>query len=129
MMQQIVKCSPKDYITLVGIWERSVRATHTFLDETAIKEIRAALIPEYFPQVELYASSHDNLLTGFIGLRGDSIEMLFVDGDYRGRGYGTRLIEFAKRKGATSRRQRTESFGTGFLPCQRILYYWPRRNG
>jgi putative acetyltransferase len=54
-MQKIVTCDKDDYTTLVGIWERSVRATHDFLDETTINEIKAALIPDYFPHADLYA--------------------------------------------------------------------------
>ena len=100
-MQRIVKCNSGDYATLTAIWERSVRATHDFLDEDTISEIKAALEPHYFPNVELYAVSHNGCLTGFIGLRDDTIEMLFVDGHSRGQGYGSSLIEFAIHRGAT----------------------------
>lgn len=87
-------------MALLGIWERSVRATHGFLDETAIREIKLVLIPHYFPNVELYAVAEDDSLMGFVGLHGDMIEMLFVDGDCRGCGYGSALIDFAKARGA-----------------------------
>lgn len=100
-MQKIVKCNKEDYPTLAGIWERSVRATHKFLDEASIAEIGAALIPDYFPNVDLYAVSDNDSLAGFIGLHEDMIEMLFIDGESRGRGYGSLLIEFAKERGAT----------------------------
>lgn len=100
-MQKIVKCDSTDYLTLQGIWERSVRATHDFLDDTAISEIKEALITDYFPNVELYAVSNNASLVGFIGLNGDMIEMLFVDSNCRGHGYGSTLIEFAKNRGAT----------------------------
>lgn len=100
-MVEIVKCSEADYAGLVGIWERSVRATHDFLDEEAIREIRAALVPCYFPQVDLYAAIDAGRAVGFTGLRDDMIEMLFVDGDMRGSGYGSALIDFALRNGAT----------------------------
>ncbi|MBD5366822.1 MAG: GNAT family N-acetyltransferase [Bacteroides sp.] len=100
-MQTIVRCNKEDYATLSSIWERSVRATHDFLDEDTIEEIKAALEPSYFPNVELYAVSHNGSLTGFIGLRNDMIEMLFIDIDSRGQGYGSSLIEFAFDRGAT----------------------------
>ena len=100
-MQKIVRCNKEDYATLSSIWERSVRATHDFLDEDTIEEIKAALEPRYFPNVELYAVSHNGSLTGFIGLRNDMIEMLFIDSDSRGQGYGSSLIEFAFDRGAT----------------------------
>ena len=100
-MQKIIKCNKADYTTLSAIWERSVRATHDFLNEDTITEIKAALVPTYFPNVELYAMSHNGSLTGFIGLRDDMIEMLFIDSDSRGQGYGTLLINFALDRSAT----------------------------
>ena len=98
---KIVSCDKGNYAELTRIWERSVRATHDFLDEEAILEIKAALASDYFPNVDLYAVSHGGIPVGFIGLRSDMIEMLFVDSDSRGRGYGSALIDFAKQKGAT----------------------------
>lgn len=100
-MHKIVKCNKNDFSTLTEIWERSVRATHHFLDEDTITEIKSALIPDYFPNVDLYAVINNNSIIGFIGLRKDMIEMLFIDNDSRGQGYGSTLIEFAKHKGAT----------------------------
>lgn len=98
---EIVRCNERDYEALAGIWERSVRATHDFLREEDFEAIRAALIPDYFPNVELYAVADNGAYTGFIGLGGDAIEMLFVDADRRGRGYGSALVDFALRHGAT----------------------------
>ena len=52
---EIIRCTEEDYDTLDGIWERSVRATHSFLKEEDFNEIKTALIPDYFPNVNLYA--------------------------------------------------------------------------
>lgn len=98
---EIVKCNEEDYETLAGVWERSVMATHDFLKEDDFNEIKAALIPDYFPNVDLYAVADNGVYAGFIGLSPDSIEMLFIDSDRRGQGYGTLLIEYAKQRGAT----------------------------
>lgn len=76
-------------------------ATHDFLKKNSFKEIKAALIPDYFPNVDLYAIADNDEYAGFIGLSPDSIEMLFIDSDRRSMGYGSALIEFAKRQGAT----------------------------
>ena len=100
-MKEIVKCNQNDYETLIEIWERSVRATHKFLDETSISEIKEALIPDYFPNVDLYSVAENDILIGFIGLQEDRIEMLFIDSNNRGHGYGSMLLEFAKQLGAT----------------------------
>lgn len=76
-------------------------ATHSFLKEDDFTKIKAALIPEYFPNVDLYAITDNGMYTGFIGLSPDSIEMLFIDSNRRGQGYGSALIEYAKQRGAT----------------------------
>lgn len=99
-MLSITRCGSKDYEKLSEIWERSVRATHSFLTEQSIREIRATLIPDYFPNVELWAAVSDGVAKGFIGLSEDKIEMLFVDSDSLGKGIGTLLTEFAMRNGA-----------------------------
>lgn len=98
---EIVRCNEEDYETLAGIWERSVMATHNFLKNEDFNEIKAALIPHYFPNVDLYAIDDNGVYAGFIGLSPDSIEMLFIDSDRRGLGYGSALIEYAKQRGAT----------------------------
>lgn len=97
---KIFACDRDDYEVLAGIWERSVRATHDFLREEDFAEIKNALIPDYFPEVNLFATAADGVFTGFIGLRSDKIEMLFIDPDCHGKGYGTALIDFAKPNGA-----------------------------
>ena len=75
--------------------------THYFLKEEDFNGIKAALIPDYFPNVDLYTIADKGVYLGFIGLGPDSIEMLFIDSDSRGQGYGSALVEFAKQRGAT----------------------------
>lgn len=99
-MNEIVRCGNESYGVLVRIWERSVQATHDFLDKETFEEIKSALIPDYFPNVELYAVMDNGAAAGFMGLNADKIEMLFIDSNFHGRGYGTLLIDFAKQKGA-----------------------------
>lgn len=101
-MNKIVKCQKSDYAILAGIWERSVRATHEFLTENDIESIRQALIPDYFPNVDIYGLSVGGPIVGFIGLSGNKIEMLFIDADKMGLGYGSALMAFAMNRGATS---------------------------
>lgn len=98
---EIVRCNEGDYETLAGLWERSVMATHDFLKNDDFNEIKAALIPDYFPNVDLYAIADNGVYAGFVGLSPGTIEMLFIDNDRRGHGYGSDLIEFAKLRGAT----------------------------
>lgn len=96
----IRKCTPDEYPLLAEVWERSVRATHTFLSEETISEIKDELIPSYFPMVEIHVAVDDSLVMGFIGVAKDRIEMLFVDSCCQGSGVGSALIEFAIGQGA-----------------------------
>ncbi|HBI58602.1 MAG: GNAT family N-acetyltransferase [Duncaniella sp.] len=99
-MRKIIKCNETDYRQLAEIWERSVRATHDFLDEAAINEIKEMLIPAYFPAVDLYAIDDNGEIAGFIGLSGDKIEMLFIDSVCLRKGCGSLLVDFAIQLGA-----------------------------
>lgn len=100
-MMKILKCNREEYPVLTGIWERSVRATHDFLTEDVISDIKRVLASDYFPQVELYgAVTDDGRTRGFIGILGDRIEMLFVDSDSLRHGYGSALVDFAIGRGA-----------------------------
>lgn len=99
-MNRIKTCDENDYPALVELWERSVRATHSFLMEKDIMEIKKALIPIYFKAVKLYVIVDEDNIAGFIGLSDNSIEMLFVDSNRMGKGLGSQLLEFAKSLGA-----------------------------
>lgn len=101
-MNRIEPCNQKDYQTLVDIWERSVRATHEFLTENDIMEIRYSLISKYFKAVSLYAIYDGETIAGFIGLYDHNIEMLFVDSNSMRKGLGSKLLDFAKSLGADS---------------------------
>lgn len=101
-MTRIEPCNENDYQTLVGIWERSVRATHEFLTEKDIMEIQESLISKYFKAVSLYMIFDEETIAGFIGLYDHNIEMLFVDSNSMGKGLGSKLLNFAKSLGADS---------------------------
>ncbi len=113
-MTRIETCNEKDYKTLVEIWERSVRATHSFLTEKYIMDIRESLISKYFNAVSLYVIYDEYTIVGFMGLYDPNIEMLFIDSMYMGKGLGTQLIEFAKSLGVDSvdvNEQNTKALG------------------
>ena len=50
--------------------------------------------------VDIYALEADGVFSGFIGLSCRKIEMLFIDADSIGKGYGSMLIDYAKQQGA-----------------------------
>lgn len=101
-MSIIRNCNESDYPELVVVWERSVRASHDFLTETDIEEIKSKLAAEYFPCVKLVCVEDERRIVGFTGMADGKIEMLFVDAERRGEGIGGVLMDYAIRHGATS---------------------------
>ena len=91
----VVKVGPDDFEELAEVWEASVRATHDFLSEADIRELRS-LLP-------VRCLRDAGRIVAFIGLNGSHIAMLFVRPEYRGRGCGRKLVEWAvARQGADS---------------------------
>lgn len=88
---------PEDLPVLLAIWEASVRATHDFLTEEKIQEIKQIIIDgNVFSSVEIFTYQNvDGLKIGFIGVSNKKIEMLFIQPEYRGKGIGKALAEFA----------------------------------
>ena len=115
-----------DYPRLMEIWESSVRHTHHFLREDDFRFYRE-MLPTYFPYVRLYGYQRNGVLTGFMGVAEDSLEMLFVEHEYRGTGMGRALLCHALRELHVRRvdvnEQNTQALGfyehLGFKVCGR----------
>ena len=94
-IKEIVKeeRSPELIDALRNVWERSVRATHTFLTEDEIVRI-GNYVPDAFRSVPiLVIAENDSVPSGFMGIDGNMLEMLFIDPDSRGKGTGRKLLE------------------------------------
>ena len=77
---EITNRTPECLAELLAVWERSVRATHTFLSESEILRIQGL--------------AEDGRLLGFLGAGEGRLEMLFLDPDARGRGLGRALLTY-----------------------------------
>ena len=85
--------TPELVARLVGVWERSVRATHAFLSEAVIDEIRP-FVPQALAGVDtLVVAARDGAPVGFMGVQDGRLEMLFLDPEVRGQGLGRQLLE------------------------------------
>ncbi|GGH69511.1 GNAT family N-acetyltransferase [Paenibacillus silvae] len=96
----------QDHAKLVAIWERAVRATHTFLEEHHIlfyKQMVSEVLEQ--EQVEVWeVLDAEQEPMGFIGLDNSFIEMLFVDEHFQGQGVGKFLVfQTMKMKGTELR--------------------------
>ena len=80
---------------LLGIWECSVRATHLFLTDSEIKNIKK-YVPQAFESVEhLIVSENDfGEPIAFMGTTNERLEMLFVAPEAMGEGIGKRLLRY-----------------------------------
>ncbi len=80
--------------SLLEVWERSVRATHTFLSEDEISQIK-----DYVPmaihavQYLLIAETAAGRPIAFMGITENRLEMLFLLPEARGQGLGKRLLQ------------------------------------
>lgn len=85
---------------LLTLWERSVRATHHFLNEADIVFYRP-LVADILSRgtLELWVlTNRDDAALGFLGLAGNGIEALFLEPTYRGQGYGRLLVAHAQER-------------------------------
>lgn len=90
----ITPASHNDFPAIIELWEQSVRATHHFLPEDYLQEIKL-LLPSILPQVTMYTwRDQANSLKGFAGVADNKMEMLFIHPDCRGQGIGRSLAEY-----------------------------------
>ena len=102
VIRAVTNRAPELVGQLVAVWERSVRATHAFLSEAEIAEIRP-FVPQSLAGVEtLVVAEKDGALVGFMGVEEGRLEMLFLDPEARGQGLGRQLLGHGiKRLGVT----------------------------
>jgi putative acetyltransferase len=92
----------EDRERLLELWERSVRATHHFLEDSDVVALRPLVAEELASDaVDWWVLvSATEALIGFLGFASDTIEALFIDPDYHGQGGGKFLVAHAQNLGA-----------------------------
>jgi putative acetyltransferase len=96
----IDEASPSERDTLVAIWLRSVRATHSFLTDDDIQSLLPFVRAELGPASELelwVLRDAAGMVVGFLGLSGADVAALFLDPDHLRRGGGRLLLAHARR--------------------------------
>ena len=98
MENKIFEFGKENYEELRDVWEKSVRATHNFLSERDIENIKEKIY-YYFENVKIFGMRDENeKIIGFIGISEDKIEMLFVDPKYFKKSIGSKLLKFIVEK-------------------------------
>ncbi|WP_261513023.1 GNAT family N-acetyltransferase [Chryseobacterium paludis] len=96
MSYHIVKAGKKDYPRIMEIWTSSVKATHDFLSEKDFDYFKEVIPKDYLPRLDVYLITENNETKGFASVAEDTLEMLFIHDDFRGKGYGKKLYQFMK---------------------------------
>ncbi len=80
---------------LLDVWESSVKATHLFLSDDEINNIKR-YVPQALSGVPVLAVAEDEngKPAGFMGAADKMIEMLFISNENRGQGIGKRLLRY-----------------------------------
>ena len=91
---EIRRAIPTDREVLLDIWQRSVRATHTFVSEEDIwsmtPEVRdylASSEPEFW-----ILCDDSGAIRGFMGMSGSKMDSLFIAPEFQRRGAGRQLL-------------------------------------
>ena len=87
---------PEDYPEVADVWEASVRATHHFLPESDIQYFKPLILNEYLKAVDLSCVKDEaGRILGFMGVHSNSLEMLFLHPQARGKGLGKLFVRHA----------------------------------
>lgn len=91
----IVKANSDDYDRIMEVWESSVKATHDFLKQEDFEFYRSSIPNNYLPNLDVYVLRSNKKIIGFMSVLEGNLEMLFIDGNLRGKGYGRIMLEYA----------------------------------
>jgi len=94
-MKTIMALDEENYKELLALWELSVTATHDFLSKEDIQVYRELIGETYLQSLTLFGMRVNGKIAGFIGLKDQLIQMLFVHPNYMRIGIGKALVDFA----------------------------------
>lgn len=84
---------------LLAVWESSVKATHLFLSENEIEDIKKYVLQALSEIPHLIIIENENQVPmGFMGIVGQHLEMLFISNEERGKGLGRKLLQYGIEK-------------------------------
>ncbi len=84
---------------LLKVWESSVKATHLFLTDKEIENIKG-YVPQALKEIPCLAiiKNENQIPVGFMGIVGQHLEMLFISNEERGKGLGKALLKYGIEK-------------------------------
>lgn len=90
--------TPELIENILNIWEASVRATHLFLSDKEVKQIKE-YVPQALSEVKhlIIDKREPDTTIAFMGVENERLEMLFLSPEERGRGIGKQLLQYGIR--------------------------------
>ena len=84
---------------LLEVWEDSVKATHLFLSNEEIKNIKE-YVPQALKEIEhlIIMENENHTPVAFMGIEGEKREMLFIKNSEREKGLGKQLLNYGVEK-------------------------------
>lgn len=84
---------------LLVVWENSVKATHLFLSEREIENIKK-YVPQALKEIPylIIVENGNQIPVGFMGIVEQHLEMLFISHEERGKGLGKELLKYGIEK-------------------------------
>lgn len=100
---EVVDRNPLLIEQLLKVWESSVRATHLFLSENEIENIKK-YVPQALKEIpQLFIVENEKEVpVGFMGIVEQHLEMLFIAHEERGKGFGKKLLQYGVEKYSVS---------------------------
>jgi ribosomal protein S18 acetylase RimI-like enzyme len=81
-----------DFDDLTDLWERSARSSHAFMDDEQFVELVPRIRDLLLPSMDVWVAESAGVMLGFVGARGDHVELLYVAPEAQGRGIGPQLL-------------------------------------
>ena len=84
---------------LLNVWESSVKATHLFLSEDEIEDIKK-YVPQALKEIPclIIIENKNEIPVGFMGIVEQHLEMLFISHEERGKGLGKKMLKYGIEK-------------------------------
>lgn len=87
----------KDLDNIMEIWLKSNIESHNFVDKNYWIN-NFDLVKSMIKESEIYIYEENNKILGFIGLSENYIAGIFIDKEFRNKGIGKNLLDYAKDK-------------------------------
>lgn len=84
-----------DIDKIMEIWLNSNIEAHNFIDKSYWKK-NFEMVKNALPQADIYIYEENNNIMGFVGLVENYIAGIFVEKNFRGKGTGKKLLDYAK---------------------------------